>query len=54
MAEPNLKEVHDVLVALAKEAGDLVITATPSATTSDTKFNCNRNPQAHLPDSKLH
>ncbi|KAH0563141.1 hypothetical protein GP486_002296 [Trichoglossum hirsutum] len=39
MAQQNLKEIHDSLVALAKKAGDLVMTAAPSATTSDTKVN---------------
>ncbi|KAI9864387.1 MAG: hypothetical protein M1813_003307 [Trichoglossum hirsutum] len=39
MAQPNLNEIHDFLVALAKKAGDLVMTATPSATGSDTKVN---------------
>ncbi|KAI9774088.1 MAG: hypothetical protein M1840_005181 [Geoglossum simile] len=39
MAEPHLQEIHDFLVRLAKQAGGLVMAATPSASNSHTKNN---------------
>ncbi len=38
MAEPNLQEIHDFLMELAKKAGDMITSANPS--TIDTKKNC--------------
>ncbi|KAI9769289.1 MAG: hypothetical protein M1839_003766 [Geoglossum umbratile] len=39
MAEPNLQEIHDFFVVLAKKAGGLVIAARPSAANSGRKVN---------------
>lgn len=40
MGEPNLHEVHDFLVNLAKEAGEMIVAANPSTMTADSKKNC--------------
>lgn len=41
MAEtPNLKQIHDDLVALALEAGQMILAADPSSTPIDSKMNC--------------
>lgn len=48
MAEPNLQEIHDFLIELAKKAGDMVTSANPS--TIDTKKNCKPLPSlSHQP-----
>ena len=38
MGDPNLKEIHDVLLGVAKKAGQMIVSANPS--TVDTKKNC--------------
>ena len=38
MGEPNLKEIHDLLLDVAKKAGQMIVSANPS--TVDTKKNC--------------
>lgn len=45
MAEPNLQEIHDFLIELAKKAGEMIISANPS--TIDTKKNCDFPPLDH-------
>lgn len=41
MAEtPNLKQIHDDLVALALEAGQMILAADPSSIPIDSKMNC--------------
>lgn len=38
MGDPNLKEIHEVLLDVAKKAGQMIVSANPS--TVDTKKNC--------------
>lgn len=38
MEEPNLQEIHDFLLGVAKKAGQMITSANPS--TVDTKKNC--------------
>jgi myo-inositol-1(or 4)-monophosphatase len=38
--EPNLQEIHDFLVELAKKAGEMALAANPSTLTADSKKNC--------------
>jgi hypothetical protein len=38
MEEPNLQEIHDFLLELARKAGHMITSAKPS--TVDTKINC--------------
>jgi hypothetical protein len=45
MAEPNLQEIHDFLIALAKKAGELVIAARPSVANSGRKVSCKSHPR---------
>ena len=40
MAEPDLQEIHDYLLALAGRAGELMVSAKPSIDTMGTKKNC--------------
>lgn len=40
MAEPNLQEISDYLLALAGRAGELMVSAKPSIDTMGTKKNC--------------
>jgi len=42
MAQPNLQEIHDVLVDIAKRAGEKITSARPSVGAIDTKKNCER------------
>ncbi|KAI9805508.1 MAG: hypothetical protein M1825_000759 [Sarcosagium campestre] len=39
LSEPNLQEIHDVLIAIAHEAGDMIVAANPSTVTSGIKKN---------------
>lgn len=38
MEKPNLQEIHDTLLEVARKAGDMITSARPS--TVDTKINC--------------
>ena len=38
MDDPNLQEIHDFLIDLARKAGQMIASANPS--TVDTKKNC--------------
>ena len=38
MDDPNLQEIHDFLIGLARKAGQMIASANPS--TVDTKKNC--------------
>lgn len=38
MADPNLQEIHDFLIDLARKAGEMITSANPSRV--DTKKNC--------------
>lgn len=40
MTQLNLKEVHDFLGQLAREAGEMMKAANPSTQTSGSKKNC--------------
>ncbi|KAI4213193.1 MAG: hypothetical protein LQ351_004139 [Letrouitia transgressa] len=42
MTDPNLQEIHDFLIGLAKRAGSMITSANPS--TVGTKKNCSVNP----------
>lgn len=42
MADPNLQEIHDFLVGLARQAAGMIISANPA--TVDTKKNCMLQP----------
>lgn len=37
---PNLKQIHDDLIALALEAGAMILAADPSSIPIDSKMNC--------------
>ncbi|KAA6412691.1 MAG: inositol monophosphatase [Lasallia pustulata] len=39
MAEPNLQEIHDFLITLAAKAGEMITSAHPSMSNTDTKKN---------------
>jgi myo-inositol-1(or 4)-monophosphatase len=39
MANINLQDVHDLLVSVAKEAGQMIMGATPTQAASGTKKN---------------
>ncbi|KAK8195039.1 uncharacterized protein BKA78DRAFT_308927 [Phyllosticta capitalensis] len=39
MAEPNLQEIHDFLISVAKKAGEMITTARPSTTQTGEKKN---------------
>lgn len=45
MADLNLKEIHDLLVELAFEAGKMIMDANPSDIDQGTKLNCERVPK---------
>lgn len=40
MAEINLKKIHDDLVAIAYEAGAMIMAANPNSISTGTKLNC--------------
>ena len=40
MAESELQKIHDLLVDCALAAGEMIISARPSTSTTDTKKNC--------------
>lgn len=40
MADLNLQEIHDALVAIAYEAGKMILAANPSDIDQGTKLNC--------------
>lgn len=50
MAEPNLQEIHDLLVEIALKAGTLMTSANPSRAGTDMKINCIIFP--YFPDVK--
>jgi myo-inositol-1(or 4)-monophosphatase len=50
MAEPNLQEIHDLLMDLARRAGEMMTSATPTAGTVDTKKNCKQSPPPSNPE----
>jgi hypothetical protein len=45
----QLQEIHDCLITLAKEAGDMITRAKPSTGTVDTKKNCKTSLISHFP-----
>ena len=47
MGEPNLQEVHDFLIDLAKKAGEMILAANPSATATGSKKNC-QDPESEI------
>lgn len=49
---PNLKQIHDDLVALALEAGAMILAADPSSIPIDSKMNC-PPPLPPIPHSSL-
>jgi len=40
MAEIDLREIHDSLIAIAKQAGERIVSATPSTDATGSKKNC--------------
>jgi hypothetical protein len=40
MAEPNLQEIHDLFIKIARQAGLMIMSANPNAFDSGTKLNC--------------
>lgn len=40
MADINLKKIHDDLVAIAYEAGAMIMAANPNSISTGTKLNC--------------
>lgn len=56
MADLNLQEIHDLLIDVAHEAGQMMLAATPSYLSSGTKKNCKQpNPNhSKLADSNIH
>lgn len=51
MDEPNLQEIHDFLIDLARRAGHMITSATPS--TVDTKKNCRLHPKSRSGDKLI-
>lgn len=51
MADINLQEIHDHLVAIAFEAGQMIKSANTSSISQGTKLNC-AVPSTHLQSSK--
>ncbi|KAI9721004.1 MAG: hypothetical protein M1812_002483 [Candelaria pacifica] len=39
MSEPNLQDIHDFLIEIAKKAGEMIVAANPSTITSGSKKN---------------
>ena len=48
MDEPNLQQIHDFFIDLAKKAGKMIASANPS--TVDTKKNCKARPSPNNHD----
>jgi hypothetical protein len=40
MADINLQQIHDDLVSIALKAGQMILSATPSVTSLETKKSC--------------
>lgn len=40
MAEANLQEIHDVLISIARKAGEMILGANPTTASSGSKKNC--------------
>ena len=40
MADLNLQEIHDTMVAVAHEAGRMIMAANPTDINTGTKLNC--------------
>lgn len=49
MADINLQEVHDVLIAIAREAGQMMLSAHPSVQRTNEKKNCTCEAAATIP-----
>jgi len=39
-SNPNLREIHDFMIAIAKKAGERIVSATPTTAASGSKKNC--------------
>jgi len=40
MADLNLREIHDFMISIAKQAGARIVSATPSTEAAGSKKNC--------------
>lgn len=40
MADIDLRDIHDSLIAIAKQAGERIVSATPSTDAAGSKKNC--------------
>jgi myo-inositol-1(or 4)-monophosphatase len=40
MDESKLKEIHDFFIKIARQAGDVIVSAKPSTETAGNKKNC--------------
>ena len=44
MADLNLQEIHDTMIAVAYEAGRMILEANPTDISTGTKLNCKCRP----------
>ncbi len=40
VTEPNLQEIHDLFIKIARQAGLMILSANPNTIDSGTKKNC--------------
>jgi hypothetical protein len=40
MADLNLQEIHDFMISIAKQAGERIVSATPTTEAAGSKKNC--------------
>jgi myo-inositol-1(or 4)-monophosphatase len=48
MADLNLQEIHDFMISIAKQAGERIVSATPTTGAAGSKKNCTPLP-AYVP-----
>lgn len=53
MADINLQKIHDDLVAIAYEAGAMIMAANPNSISTGTKLNCKTTMPNPPPSSSL-
>jgi hypothetical protein len=47
MADFDLQEIHDFMIAIARKAGETITSATPSTDAAGSKKNCEWRPSLH-------
>lgn len=53
MPDLNLQEIHDSLVTIAFEAGQMILGANVNSISTDTKLNCQSGPSVIPPHTPL-